>query len=81
MGKYDVYVICSECLDVHLMSTGITLEDGPKERQSIASAYAGKRPPPDIVTLLKNDLQCPETGRAFVQEDINQIFLVPVLYL
>ena len=46
MGRYDVYVICSECLDVHLVSTGITLEDGPKEKQSIASAYAEKRPPP-----------------------------------
>lgn len=81
MGRYDVYVICSECLDVHRMSTGITLEDGPKEKQSIASAYAEKRPPSDIVTLLKNGLQCPETGKTFVQEDINQIFLVPVLYL
>lgn len=81
MGNYDVYVFCTECLDIHRMSTGMTLEDGPVEKQSVASAYAGKQPPPDIATLLKNQFQCPETGKTFVQEDINQIFLVPVLYV
>jgi hypothetical protein len=81
MGKYDVYVFCNECLDVHRMGTGIILNEGPKEKQSIANAYAGKEIPPNIRTLLSSNFQCPHTGKAIPQEDPNEIFLVPVVFI
>lgn len=81
MGNYDVYVFCNQCGDVHLMAKGIFIDDGPDEKQSIGNAYAGRNLPKHIATITKNEVQCPETGRRFVQEDDQQFFLVPVVYV
>ena len=81
MGTYDVYVFCNECSDVHCMGKGISLEDGPAGKESLGRAYAGKELPPDIATLLKSGLQCPQTNNTFVQQDTDEVFLVPVVFL
>jgi hypothetical protein len=35
MAKYDVYVFCNECSDVHSMSIRIDLKEGPANKESI----------------------------------------------
>jgi hypothetical protein len=81
MGNYDVYVFCNHCGDVHLVAKGISIINGPNEKQSIGDAYVGKHIPEHISVLIRNEIQCPETGRRFVQEDDQQFFLVPVVYV
>jgi len=79
--NYDVYVFCNECGDMHRMATGVALEDGPSEKQSIGYAYAGKNLPPVLEGFFDNSLKCPETGRSFIQDDSHQAFLVPVVFV
>lgn len=78
MAKYAVYVFCDACSDVHPMHINVTLNDGPAERESIGNTWAGKAMPPEVARLHHNTVTCLATGQRFVQEDNNQIFLVPV---
>ena len=78
MADYDVYVFCNECSDVHPMGIRIGLDEGPVNRESIGNVYAGKELPENIANLLSNYIQCPKTGKMFIQKDNNQVFLVPV---
>jgi len=52
MDIYEVYVFCDECNDSHDMSICISLDDGPVEKESIGSLYAGKELPPGIRRLI-----------------------------
>ena len=78
MARYEVYVFCNSCSDVHPMDIRLSLNDGPAEKDSIHNTYAGKALPPSVVTLRNNTTFCPNTGMPFVQEDNNQIFLVAI---
>lgn len=78
MAKYAVYAFCNACSDVHPMGINVTLDDGPAEKGSLHNTYAGKAMPPTAATLHDNTTFCPNTGKRFVQEDNNQIFLVAI---
>ena len=81
MGSYDVYAYCDRCNDFHRMGRGISLENGPRERQSIASAYSGKKLPQNLKNLLERPPECPETGKPLDQKDYDEVFLVPIVFL
>ncbi len=78
MPEYGVYAFCNECGDVHPMGIRIALKNGPDEKQSLGDTYSGKELPQKIATLISNYINCPKTGKMFIQTDNNQIFLVPV---
>lgn len=78
MAKYDVYVFCNECGEVHPMGIRIGLDDGPVEKESIGDLYAGKELPPNIANLVNNETLCPNSRQMFTQKNNNQVFLVPV---
>ena len=44
---------------------------------SLLEAYAGHELPPQVATLLNNELRCPETGWVFRPLDNGQVVLVP----
>jgi hypothetical protein len=77
MARYEVFVFCNECSDVHPMAIRLTLDDGPAADQSIGDTYAGKEMPPNVATLERLQFQCPNTSSWFEQKDNKQIFLVP----
>lgn len=77
MPKYDIFVFCDECADVHRMPITVVLDDGPIEKKSVGDTYAGRALPPDVATLTNNRVQCSKTGQMFTQKDNHQIFLVP----
>lgn len=78
MPQYDIYVFCNECSNVHPMRIRIARDDGPVEKTSIGDLFKGKELPQDIVNMKNNMTICPNTGNAFIQEDNDQVFLVPV---
>jgi len=57
----------------------IRLNDGPPKKESIADTFAGKELLPSIAALSSTKFVCPNTKRFTLQEDNNQIFLVPSL--
>ncbi len=57
----------------------IRLYDGPSKKESITDTFAGKKLPPSITALTSTKFICPKTKRFTLQEDNNQIFLVPFL--
>jgi len=57
----------------------IILDGGPPKKKSIADTFAGKELPPRIAALTSTKFICPNTKRFTLQEDDNQIFLVPFL--
>jgi uncharacterized Zn finger protein len=75
--QYDIYVRCTECGAVHPMRIRIHLEDGPIEKQSIGDAFQRTTRPPQLLAVEGHKTLCLKTGRMFVQENDDQIFLVP----
>ncbi len=57
----------------------IKLYDGPPNKKSIVDVFDGKTLPPRIAVLTGTKFICPKTKRFTLQEDNNQIFLVPFL--
>lgn len=75
--QYDIYVRCKECAAVHPMRIRVHLDDGPVEKQSITETYRGKTRPPQLQAIDGHKTLCLKTGRMFVQENLDHIFLVP----
>jgi len=78
MAKYAVYAFCDECMIPHPMGISVDLKDGPAEETSIGDVYSGKELPANILKLIRNVTKCPNTGKTFVQEDNNLVFIVPI---
>ncbi len=79
-SKYQVYAFCNRCGGIHNMYIGvIRLYDGPPNKESIVDTFAGKELPSRIAALTGTKFICPKTKRFTLQEDNNQIFLVPFL--
>jgi hypothetical protein len=75
--QYDIYVRCVECGAVHPMRIRIHLDNGPLEKQSIAETYPGATRPPQLQAIDGHKTLCLKTGRMFIQENLDHIFLVP----
>jgi hypothetical protein len=46
MPKYDIFALCNACGDIHPTEIVITLQSGPRQKQSVADTLAGKELPP-----------------------------------
>ena len=78
MAMYGVHFFCNECLETHPCGISITLDDGPPNKASIGDTYAGRDLPTEVVALSKNEFPCLTTGRPTMQENNDQVFLVPI---
>ncbi len=78
MPNYDVYAFCNICGGTHPSGIGFTWEDGPDQKTKVADAFDGIELPPGIVTIKNNYFKCKETGEMYLQEDNDQLFLVPI---
>jgi hypothetical protein len=78
MPKYDIFALCNACGDTHPTGIAIMLQSGPRQKQSVADAFAGKDLPPDLAALKNNRVYCPKTGRGYAQTNYKHIFLVPI---
>ena len=67
MPNYDIYAFCNICGGTHPSGIGFTWEDGPDQKTKVADAFDGIELPPGIVT-----------GEMYLQEDNDQLFLVPI---
>jgi hypothetical protein len=47
--------------------------------KTVADAYSGKVLPFHVAMLVGSSVRCQETGKSFVLEDIDQVYLAPVL--
>jgi hypothetical protein len=62
------------------MGLSLSLEDGPAmTTKHVGEAYAGKTLPLDVLRLVGASVECRETGKSFVLDDTNAIYLAPVL--
>ncbi len=77
-AQYNIFISCNKCAGMHETGISITVEDGPREKQSIGNFYSGKNLPKTLATLSNQSFPCPLTGRQFIQKDTKQIFLIPV---
>ena len=77
MPQYEIHVLCTECGAVHPMRIRIHLENGPVYKQSIADTFPVEPVPPQVSAIEGHKTLCLKTGKMFVQEDKNRIFLVP----
>jgi hypothetical protein len=55
------------------------LEDGFLKVKSLGEAYSGRSLPFHVAMLVGSSVTCRETGKSFVLEDIDQVYLAPVL--
>jgi hypothetical protein len=75
MPQYDIYVLCSECGSVHPMGIGIFLDAAPFDDQSIEQIYEKNFLPPQLQAIEGHQTLCLKTGKRFIQNDLNKIFL------
>lgn len=79
MSRYAIHVYCDECSVPHYAGVSVVLTDGPTEKASVASHYAGKTVPPVLALMLRNPVKCPKTGKHYQQTDSNLIYIAPTL--
>jgi hypothetical protein len=75
--QYEIYVLCTECGVEHPMRVRIYLQDGPATKQSIAEIFQGTSVPPQVSAIQGHKTLCLKTGRTFIQQSDDRIFLVP----
>jgi hypothetical protein len=73
---YVIHVFCDECSVPHPAGIAIQSEELLSPEQSVGDIYDGREVPPQIVMMLNNSFQCPNTGKMFMQRDNHQVFLV-----
>ena len=78
MPRYDSLAVCNACGEAHSTGITITLQNGPRKKQSVADAFVGEDLPASLATLKNNRVYCPKTGRGYAQTDYKKIFLVPL---
>jgi rubrerythrin len=78
MAKYNVFVLCNACGDLHPMEIFVMLENGPAAKQSIGDRYDGKELPSELAALKDMRVYCPKFGRHYSQRNEKKIFLIPV---
>jgi len=74
---YEIYAQCDECGGEHPMLIRIYLDDGPVAKKSIAEAFQGTSLPPQVSALRGHKALCLKTGKMFIQENDEHVFLVP----
>ncbi len=74
--RYMVQAFCDECSVPH--PTGIVIERAEllSPRQRAGDVYDGRELPTEIVTMIGNRFQCPNTGRFFRQRDNDRVYLI-----
>lgn len=77
MLRYSIFVLCKECGGVHRTGFSLTLAEVIRGLQSIAETYNGKPVPPLLRLLIGMPVSCPGTGKSFVQEAKDKVFLSP----
>ena len=77
MAQYRVLVFCTYCDRTHPVRIILSLENGPTQKATVATAYNGKALPIELVNLLKKDILCPETARPLILDDPERVYLVP----
>jgi len=77
VATYRLYTNCNFCEEGHPFPFAISLEIEYTNMRSVGDIYMGKKPPGDIVSIMRNRIQCSKSGEFFVQNDKNQVYLVP----
>ncbi len=77
MANYQVYAFCTNCNDIHYTGVDIELEDGPAQKQSVSDLFEGKELPSEVADLANNRFICPTTQEMRLQEDNDQVFVIP----
>jgi hypothetical protein len=79
MARYNVLYFCTQCRRIHPMGISVPLEGGFLKMKTLGDAYSGKSLPFEVAMLVGSSVTCRETGKSFVLEDIDQVYLAPVL--
>jgi hypothetical protein len=79
MARYNVLYLCTACRRIHPMGVSLPLEVGFLNTKTVSEAYSGKPLPSYIAMLVGSSVTCRKTGQSFVLEDINKLYLTPVL--
>ena len=78
MAKYSVRFKCDECGQVHTMGHDVILENGPASKATVGDIFAGIEIDPQVAKIIRNKSLCPASGNLTSQQDIQQIFLMPM---
>ena len=79
LARYNVLYFCTACRRNHPMGVSLPLELGFLNTKTVSEAYSGKPLPSYVAMLVGSSVTCRETGKSFVLEDINKLYLTPVL--
>jgi hypothetical protein len=77
MSRYMIHAFCDDCSETHSMGVSVVLPEGPHEKTSIGTVFAGKSVPASLGIMLRNAVKCPKTGKIFQQTDNTKIFIAP----
>ena len=78
MPEYDISVLCMECGSEHPLLIKIFLANGPDRKQSISEWSKGKPIPPQALALKHHAAHCRKTGKKFLLDQDDRVFLVPL---
>jgi hypothetical protein len=79
MARYDVLYLCTACRRLHPMGVSLQLAVGFLNTKTVSEAYSGKPLPSYVAMLGGSSVTFRKTGKSFVLENINKLYLTPVL--
>jgi hypothetical protein len=79
MPLFVIQVRCALCDTEHPTGMVLKLDEGPVEKQSVATFCGDQRVPPDL-SVLKSKFVCPLTGQSFSPASNDDVYVVPQAY-
>jgi hypothetical protein len=76
VATFRLFARCQFCDEGHPFPFAISLPLESSNNGCVGEIYNGKQTPRDIVNIVKNKVACTSVDKYFVQEDLNQVFLV-----
>lgn len=76
VATFRLFAQCQFCGKGHPFPFAISLSLESSKEVCVGEIYDGKQLPRDIVNIVKNRVACTKVEKYFVQDDLNQVFLV-----
>jgi hypothetical protein len=77
VATYRLYTKCDHCNERHPLPFGFSMERTIRGEGNLIEIFENRRPPKSVISIIKNRINCPNTGNELHQADLGKIFLVP----
>jgi len=76
MALYEIYLICSECENLHSVQTKIELSENDLNNTALSEYFADREIPGMIAFMQSNKYRCPHTKGLYAASDLSNAYFI-----